>query len=120
MHEASIVQALLDTVVSEAEKHGARSVSRVELSVGLLSGVDPNLLVSAFELMREGTVASSAELSIETPRITCRCRVCAGSYETERLVLLCPGCGSRDVEVVRGDELILNRLEMDVEEARHV
>ncbi len=114
MHEASIVQALLDSIEREVSKHGARSVVRIEISVGPLSGVEPDLLRSAFEMMREGTVASSAVLSIETPGIVCRCRACGASAEAERLALLCAACGSRDVELVRGDELMLNRLELEL------
>lgn len=120
MHETSIVQALLASVEREAAVHGAHGVVRIEISVGPLSGVEPDLLRSAFEVMREGTVAASARLIIRTPGIVCRCRDCGRSRETDRLITICPACGSRASEVRGGDELMLDRLELEREEVPHV
>lgn len=112
MHEYSIVQALLDRVEREARAHGADSVVRIRLAIGALSGVEPPLLASAFELARTGTCAQAAELELRTiePRWVCR--------ECDRAIP--PGdalrCGDCDApaRLAAGDEMILERLEMEV------
>jgi hydrogenase nickel incorporation protein HypA/HybF len=52
MHEYSIVQSLFDRIDEQAEAHGAQSVTRVRLRIGSLSGVEVELLESAYDLFR--------------------------------------------------------------------
>lgn len=112
MHEYSIVRALLDRVEQEARAHGADTVVRIRLAIGALSGVEAPLLASAFELARIGTCAEGAELEMRTvdPRWVCR--------DCERAIpagdaLRCGACGA-PARLAAGDELILERLEMEV------
>ena len=51
MHEYSIVQALMAQVDEQARAHGAAAVHRVSLRIGELSGIEPDLLRSAFEMV---------------------------------------------------------------------
>ena len=48
MHELAVCQALLERVEAMAAARGARAVKRVTVRVGPLSGVEPQLLASAF------------------------------------------------------------------------
>ena len=48
MHEYSIVAALLDRVDREARAHGAERVQRLHLRIGELSGVEVELLRTAW------------------------------------------------------------------------
>jgi hydrogenase nickel incorporation protein HypA/HybF len=116
MHELSLVASLFETLFEQARIHGARRITRVRLQVGALAGVVPDLLESAFDIYKKGTPAEEAVLEIVKPPFTVRCRAC--SIETVRpdFVAACPACGSTDLEVVHGLELILERIEMDVDD----
>ncbi|MBK7585898.1 MAG: hydrogenase maturation nickel metallochaperone HypA [Myxococcales bacterium] len=112
MHEYSIVSALIRQVELEAANHRANRVGRVHLGIGELSGVDPELLALAFETFRAQTVCADAELSIRAVPALWRCPNC-----TQDLVagsrLQCEGCG-HPAELRQGDEIMLERLEMEV------
>lgn len=112
MHEYSIVSALLDRVEREARDHGALSVAMVRLSVGRVAGVECELLRTAFELAREGTVAAAAELEILEIEPRWSCRVCGGEVPLEgpRRCPVCAGAARLD----RGAEIVLERLELEV------
>lgn len=112
VHEYSIVQALLDRVESEASARGALTVARVEIALGRLSGVEPELLRSAFELFRERTVCASAALAIRSLEPTWACGECAEPVPPGG-PLRCPACG-KPARLVSGDEILLERLELEV------
>ena len=49
MHEYSIVQNLLDQCEDQAKQHGAKKVEKVVVKIGVMSGVEPDLLQTAFD-----------------------------------------------------------------------
>ncbi len=108
MHELSIAQSVVEAVTERAD---GRQVRRVSMVVGRLSGVVAQALVFSFELVCEGTVAEGAELVVDEPAGRARCRTCADEFDVGDLVLLCR-CGSTDVELVRGHELLVSSMEL--------
>ena len=112
MHEMSICQGLMDQVERIAQEKGASCVDSIVLSIGPLSGVEPDLLNRAYEAARLKTVAENADLRIETGPIVVECRSCGASGEAGINRLLCPSCGDWKVDLVQGDELLLMRLEL--------
>lgn len=110
MHELSIAES----VVAVAVRHAAgRRVTRVELKVGRLRQVVPDALRFAFELVAEGTEVAGAELAIEEVPARGICRACATETTMTAFPLQCRGCGSLDVEIVSGEELLVDALECE-------
>jgi len=112
MHELAVCQALIRQVSQIAAEKGASAVNSIELSIGPLSGVEPPLLASAFTIARQGTVASSAELRIESGPVVVECRSCGARSEVQSNRLLCGQCGNWKVTVREGDDLMLLRVEL--------
>ena len=117
MHELSVCQGLLRQVGNLAVENQAAAVSRIVLRVGGLSGVEPALLESAFEIARMGTVAEAAELVIEEGPVVVECRECGGRSAVPVNRLLCTYCGEWRVNVVEGEELLLLSLDLEMEKA---
>jgi hydrogenase nickel incorporation protein HypA/HybF len=112
MHEMSICQGLMDQVERIAKEQGASRVDRIVLSIGPLSGIEPLLLRRAYEAACLKTVAENADLEIETGAIEVECRSCGTTGEAKVNQLLCPACGDWKVNLLKGDELLLLRLEV--------
>ncbi len=113
MHELAICQSLLREVERVASAHRAVGVSRIGIAVGRLSGIEAPLLDRAFGIARMGTVAGQAQLEIEEMPITVWCAAC--ETETRPMAanaLLCTRCGTWQVDVRSGDELILKQVEL--------
>jgi len=117
VHELSVCHALLDEVTKVATAHDARTVERISVEVGRLSGVEPELLARAFEIARLGTCAAQAELSIAVLDIMVRCSDCGTASPAQPNRLLCAACGGYRTQIVEGDELRLRAVELDVPEA---
>ena len=110
MHELSIADAIVQIALTHA---GERKIEAIELKVGHLRQVVPDALAFAFTLVSEGTVAEGAELLLEEVPAAGVCRDCGEESEFEGFPLACEGCGSLDVEVVRGEELLVDALVME-------
>jgi hydrogenase nickel incorporation protein HypA/HybF len=111
MHELSIAASIVDIAVRHAR---GRSVSRVEVRVGHLRQVVPSALELAFELVAQGTPLDGAELVLEEVAATVRCRTCGAESRPAGFPLICP-CGSADVEIVAGEELAVESLDVEEE-----
>ena len=109
MHELSIAQAIVDVATRHA---GGSRVERVHVRIGHLRQVVPSALVFAFELCAHGTPVEGAELEIEPIPIRAACRACDTESDLAGFPLACPVCGSLNVEVVQGEELQVESLEL--------
>ncbi len=112
MHEYSIVQALLEQCESHAAKHGAQKITKVVTKIGVLSGVEPDLLQTAFDTFKEGTLCDGAEFVIDIQPVVIRCRECGEEATLEELNLACPHCESISTDIIDGEEMYLMSLEM--------
>jgi len=110
MHELAIADAVVAIACGHA---GERRVARVELLVGHLRQVVPDALAFAFELVARGTPCEGAELAIEVVPAEGRCRACATDSVLDGLPLRCPRCGGLDLDLLRGEELLVDFLELD-------
>jgi len=113
MHELSLVQGVLEQVHSlrEAGVFTGRVVI-VRLKVGRLAAALPDQLTFAFDVLSEGTDLAGARLEIEEVPIRTRCRTCGAEAEVDEPLFLCASCGSPDVEILSGRELMIDSLEV--------
>ena len=112
MHELSVCQSLIGQVEQLARQHNASAVDRIVVAIGDLSGVEPQLLQRAFTIARAGTLASVAQLEIQTSNIRVSCQTCGAQSDAKANRLLCAQCGDWRVKVIAGEELTLVSLEL--------
>lgn len=114
MHEVAIAQAILEQVGVELGRAKATGrVTRIEVAVGRLSGVNPDALRFALELLAPGTLLESARLDIQQPKPICCCTACGARTEIDELQTDCPACASPEITFEGGRELILQAIELD-------
>jgi hydrogenase nickel incorporation protein HypA/HybF len=114
MHELSIASSIADVALRHAR---GRPVSRVEVAVGHLRQVVPASLEFAFELVAQGTPLEGAELALHEIPAAGRCAACGAESRLDGFPLNCRACGSGDVEIVAGEELRVESLDVEEEVA---
>jgi len=114
MHELSVCLSLLQQLETIASERSAVAVEKIYLQIGPLSGIEPALLKSAYPLAAAGTVAADAELIIEASDVVVSCTECGVESPAQANRLLCSACGDFRTQIVSGDEMILQRMEMSL------
>lgn len=109
MHEMALAQGILAVVLDVAE---AEPVRRVRLSVGALQAVVPESLQLCFQLAAEDTVAADAVVDVMDIPARLACRQCGGESERRAPPFNCGHCGSADVTLLAGDELMVDAVEL--------
>jgi hydrogenase nickel insertion protein HypA len=113
MHEYSIVQALLTQCDEIAQQNTSDSVTKVVVKIGIMSGVEPQLLEIAFETFKEKTVCEGADFVMNIQPLTIECNECKAITQLEEIYYKCPHCESPDVKVIDGEDMFLMSLEME-------
>ncbi|MDD2448703.1 MAG: hydrogenase/urease nickel incorporation protein HypA [Sulfurimonas sp.] len=113
MHEYSIVQSLLDSCEENAIKNNAKKVTKVVIKIGVMSGVEPELLRTAFETFKEKTLCEEAEFVINMQQIIVKCNSCLVESTIEGIEYYCPACQSPDLDILDGEDMYLMQLELD-------
>ena len=106
MHEASLIRSLLSQVEDVRRQHGRANVHEIKIEIGPLSGVESLLVRSAFETLAPEYGMSGARLEIDEVPLSARCPRC-GVIAVEPQRIVCPICGSQEMQIVGGDEVVL-------------
>lgn len=113
MHEYSIVQSLLDSCEEQARINGANKITKVVVKIGVLSGVESDLLKTAFDAFKAKTICEEAEFVINIQKIEILCRDCGTKSTLEKYEFACPKCQSVNIDVTDGEEMYLMSLELE-------
>jgi len=108
MHELGLCASIVDAVEQRA---GGRPVARVRIRVGRLHHVHPEAFDQSFAIAAMGSVAEDATAELVLLPVSVRCSSCGATSGSDELPSACPECSGVDLEIVGGDELILESLE---------
>lgn len=119
MHEYSIAEELIDTLLRQVDEETLSNANSVHLEIGEIRMVSRDALSQAFKIVTEGTLLEGAGLEFEEVPLLVGCEKCdfegKVDYEDDFSlhfsvpVLSCPECGS-SVEIIEGNELTVRTL----------
>jgi len=112
MHEYSLVLSLLERVEKEARRNQAKSVKRVAVRLGELSGVEAELFEYAYEMARTGTLCAAAELVVTRVPAVFRCPECDSQLD-HRVSLECSQCGAAG-RLSEGNDIMFDQMEIEI------
>lgn len=116
MHELSIAHSLVEGVTEAAEKAGAKRVTRVQLRLGVLSGVVRSALEFGFEIATRGTLLDGATLEITELPVILACDRCGADSVLDGIQgFACPACGAPTPRLRQGRELEIDAIEIDTD-----
>jgi hydrogenase nickel incorporation protein HypA/HybF len=110
LHELSIAESVVRIADRQAD---GRRVTKVQMKLGHLRQVVPSSLAFSFELVAEGTSVEGAELELDQVPAEGKCRRCGVENRLDGFPLQCQGCGGFDLEILKGEELMVESLELE-------
>ncbi len=117
MHEYSIVSALIEQCEHHAQAHQAAHITRVDIKLGIMSGVEPALLQTAFDTFKLDSICRNAVLNMQIQPLVIECLDCFIQSELTERSVICPACQSFRTRVLDGEDMLLMQLEMEQTEA---
>jgi hydrogenase nickel incorporation protein HypA/HybF len=113
MHETDMTKALILTVKDWWESQPQKTeISKVHLTVGKFTCVEPVSLQFAFEVQTRNTFLEGAVLQIQETPLIAFCHPCQREYLPEiGIQYACPQCQSPMEDIRSGRELKIGRIE---------
>jgi Zn finger protein HypA/HybF involved in hydrogenase expression len=142
MHELGAAQGVVDAVLFEAEKNNAKKIKEINVDVGELLQISSQSLANAINLLMKDPKLEGAQVYAHLKEASFSCRGCGARWnmgdvkkklardpawlideddseehhlpQIDTSLILCPRCGSIDVEISDGaDEIRLRKLVME-------
>lgn len=109
MHELSLCRSIVEVGLRHAQ---GRPVAVVRVRVGELRQVVAATLERCFAIVVADTELAGAVLEVHVVPAEVRCRGCDTITVLDRFELRCGACGGTDLEVLAGEELFVESLEI--------
>ena len=113
MHELAITQSMLDLVLQDAKKVNAQKVTKINLVIGDMSGIVDECVEFYFEFLSRDTIATGATLSFTKVPMQTRCYSCGELFIPKEFDWSCPKCHDSNTEIVAGNELYVESIEVE-------
>jgi hydrogenase nickel incorporation protein HypA/HybF len=117
MHERSLVKALLRQVEDVAAEHPDSRVVSIRVRIGEFSGVEPQLLASAYHDLITDTPFRDAALDLKQVALEAVCELCGNQFGIKRFDFQCDNCGSLRLTIRGGEEMLLDSVTMEEAQA---
>ena len=114
MHELSISESILSTVVQSAETNGVTKIVKIHLEVGELNDMKSEWLQYYFDYASKGTCAESAEIEIHKKPAEFTCHDCKKAFAInlkEAAKVRCPECAGSNCTLTGGNEFYIRDME---------
>lgn len=112
MHELSLAMDLVEQLSEVVRKENASEVLEINVVIGAMSGVERVPFEFAFPEAARNTPLEGARLNIEEIPLVLKCNDCGLLAEADELVMICSGCNSISVEIVKGREFLVKSMEV--------
>ncbi len=123
LHELSMADAIIKTVIDAAQKNDAIEVLEVTIEIGELTLLNPEQIKFILEVLSEDTILEGAKFNIEIipAEIECSCGYKGKISADDELdhynpLILCPSCGKGDFKIIDGRECNIKNIKIEKED----
>ena len=117
MHEVSVIEEIVETVREEIKKYPGAKVESVSLRIGKMRQFVPDIMKFCYDVASKGTALDGSILLLTEIPVQIFCRRCEMTTELDEYDFHCPDCQSVDIQVIAGNELILDSIKLITSES---
>ena len=110
MHELGLAQDVLEKVKAEARAKALSKVTYAKVKIGETLITDPPEFEEIFSTISAGSVAEGMQIDLEILPLKASCSDCKKEFKSKVLRLDCPHCGSTNIQISSGKELLIEDL----------
>ncbi|MBW7887189.1 MAG: hydrogenase maturation nickel metallochaperone HypA [Bacteroidetes bacterium] len=112
MHELSLAQNIIEMMNDAVPAEKQHRVKTIHLEAGAFSGVVPDSLAFALDCILPDSGFPKARAFIHEIPFTVYCKTCKRKRINNSGISICEECGSSEIEILSGTELILKAIEL--------
>ena len=113
MHELAVTQSIFDIAVKTAESAKAKKITKINVVVGELSGIETDCVLFYFDALKKGNIAEEAVIDFRYEPAELKCRDCQATFKTKHIPWLCPDCRSASIEITSGRDCYVDNIEVE-------
>jgi hydrogenase nickel incorporation protein HypA/HybF len=107
MHELGLAEDVLRLLKDEAKTRGIVKLQRARVAIGETLITDQAEFLELFSTISTGSPAEGIKLEIEISPLKAVCSGCKKDFSPKDLRFDCPSCGSTDIKVSSGREIVI-------------
>ena len=112
MHEFGLAKWIIEDVAERAEQLKPRRVTKIEIELGDLAGVQYESLLFCLESVVKTSKIPDVQILIHRVPGKGRCAVCDELYPLETIFMRCPKCESPNPIIIQGKEFRIASLQV--------
>ncbi|MBN2544526.1 MAG: hydrogenase maturation nickel metallochaperone HypA [Spirochaetes bacterium] len=114
MHEYSITESIIKILKKELKGKKIDKIVKINIIIGKYSGYSSESIDFYFEILKKGTIFSSAKLNFIIRDIELECPECSNKFTADSVFATCKNCGyDEKFNVISGKELLIESLETE-------
>ena len=113
MHELSLAQNIFNIALDTAESAKAKKVTKINVVVGELSGIESDCILFYFDFLKKDNIAEEAVIDFVSEPAQLKCRDCKAEFKTQEIPWLCPDCHSSRIEITGGRDCYVDSIEVE-------
>ncbi len=114
MHELSITESIISTVLESAKKHDVTKILKIHLEVGELNDLKAEWIQFYFDTLSKDTIADGAQIEVHVKPSEFTCHRCGEVFALDLksvVKVTCPKCESTDCSLSGGSEFYIRDME---------
>ncbi len=113
MHEMAVAGGIINILSQKLAELGDCKLIGMQLAVGKLSGIEEHSLRFALDTLLVGAGFADVELHFHDQPALFKCSGCSWQGQLQSFNMSCPDCEGSDLELVSGQDVILERIEVE-------
>ena len=110
MHEISIAANIMEITCEVCRKNKIKKAKKINIKVGELKAIVPDLLIDAFKMVSKGTACENSEIKVKVLPVKFSCVECDNEVKQSDSIK-CGKCCSVRVKLMQGNEFIIESVE---------
>lgn len=112
MHELAVTESILNIAAKHGLQANASKVTDIYVIIGQLSSIVDDSVQFYWDIISENTICEGAKLHFRRIPAEILCQNCQHTYTLDQELTPCPICHSTKIKVIRGDEFLLDSIEI--------
>lgn len=109
----SVATGIINVLSTKLDQLDPCKLIALELAVGKFSGIEEHSLRFALDTILAGQGYGDVKLRFHDSPAVFKCPACDWQGQIETFTLLCPQCRARDLDIISGQDVILERIEIE-------